>query len=66
LAPTTSVKICDIAAGMLILEEAGGVITSLSGGPVDFDLPWFAAAATRELHAELLGILNRAPPPQDA
>jgi myo-inositol-1(or 4)-monophosphatase len=57
------VKIWDIAAGMLILEEAGGVITSLSAGPVDFDLPWFAAAATRELHAELLGILNHAPAP---
>jgi myo-inositol-1(or 4)-monophosphatase len=55
----TSVKIWDIAAGMLIVEEAGGVITSLSSGPVDFDRPWLVAAATRKLHAELLELLNR-------
>jgi myo-inositol-1(or 4)-monophosphatase len=57
----TSVKIWDIAAGMLIVQEAGGVITSLSSGPVDFDKPWFAAAATSRLHDELLGLLNRTP-----
>jgi myo-inositol-1(or 4)-monophosphatase len=57
----TSVKIWDIAAGMLIVQEAGGVMTSLSSGPVDFERPWFAAAATRELQAELLALLNRVP-----
>jgi myo-inositol-1(or 4)-monophosphatase len=57
----TSVKIWDIAAGMLIVQEAGGVMTSLTSGPVDFDHPWFAAAATRELHSELLELLNRVP-----
>jgi myo-inositol-1(or 4)-monophosphatase len=55
----TSVKIWDIAAGMLIVEEAGGVITSLAAGPVDFERPWFAAAATGDLHTELLDLLNR-------
>jgi myo-inositol-1(or 4)-monophosphatase len=57
----TSVKIWDIAAGMLIVQEAGAIISSLDGGPVDFETAWFAAAATPELHRELLGLLNRIP-----
>jgi myo-inositol-1(or 4)-monophosphatase len=57
----TSVNIWDIAAGMLIVEEAGGIMTSLTGGPIDFACPWFAAAATRELHRELLEVLQRIP-----
>jgi myo-inositol-1(or 4)-monophosphatase len=57
----TSVKIWDIAAGMLILQEAGGVMTSLSGGAIDFDRPYFAAAATPALHQDLLTVLGRVP-----
>jgi myo-inositol-1(or 4)-monophosphatase len=57
----TSVKIWDIAAGMLVVDEAGGVMTSLSGGPIDFERPWFAAAATADLHRQLLEVLHRAP-----
>jgi myo-inositol-1(or 4)-monophosphatase len=47
----------DIAAGALILTEAGGVFTDLTGGAVDWDRPQFAAAATAELHRELRGLL---------
>ncbi len=43
----------DIAAGMLLVTEAGGTVTSLAGGPVDFTRPKFVAAATPELHAAL-------------
>jgi myo-inositol-1(or 4)-monophosphatase len=55
----TSVKIWDIAAGMLMVQEAGAVMTSLQGGAVDFETAWFAAAATPELHRELLALLNQ-------
>jgi myo-inositol-1(or 4)-monophosphatase len=54
----TSVNLWDIAAGMLIVQEAGGVITSLTGAPVDFERPLFCAAATAALHGEMLAILN--------
>lgn len=57
----TSVKIWDIAAGMLIVRESGGMMTSLSGEAVDFNHPRFAAAATPELHRELLEVLLRIP-----
>jgi myo-inositol-1(or 4)-monophosphatase len=56
----TSVKIWDIAAGMLILREAGGAVASLAEGPVDWDRPQFAAAATLSLQRELCEILTRA------
>ncbi len=56
----TSVKIWDVAAGMLIVREAGAIMTSLAGGAVDVNRPFFAAAATPELHAELLQVLSRA------
>jgi len=49
----------DIAAGMLLVEEAGGVFTDLQGEKVDLDHPKFVAAATPELHGELLEMLNR-------
>lgn len=55
---TTSVKAWDAAAGILLVEEAGGVVSNLQGGPFDLDNPEFIAAATPELHAELLEILG--------
>jgi myo-inositol-1(or 4)-monophosphatase len=57
---TTSVKAWDAAAGILLVEEAGGVVTNLEGGPFDLDNPEFIAAATPELHAELMETLRRA------
>ncbi len=50
----TSVNLWDIAAGLLCVEEAGGVITSIDGTPLDLDRPQFLAAASRQLHQELL------------
>jgi myo-inositol-1(or 4)-monophosphatase len=57
---TTSVKAWDAAAGILLVEEAGGIVSNLQGGPFDLDNPEFIAAATPELHAELLETLRRA------
>ena len=45
--------IWDVAAGWLIVCEAGGVMTALDGGPFRLDRPHFIAAATEPLHREL-------------
>ena len=47
-------KIWDVAAGVLILREAGGWITSPSGGEFSLEEAHFLAAANRDLHAQLL------------
>ena len=39
----SSVKIWDIAAGSLIVQEAGGVMTHLDGSPLNLEDPQFAA-----------------------
>lgn len=50
-------KAWDVAAGFLIVEEAGGKLTNLAGGAPDLERPQFIAAATAELHAEVARIL---------
>lgn len=55
----TSVSLWDIAAGMLIVREAGGILTAPDGGDVRFERPKFIAAATPTLHRELKAILDR-------
>lgn len=55
----TSVKPWDVAAGVLLIQEAGGVLTGIDGGPFDLARPLFAAAATPDLHAQLLDCLAR-------
>ena len=55
----TSVKVWDVAAGLLLVREAGGVISEVDGEPFDLSRPQFAAAATSELHAELIATLKR-------
>lgn len=48
----------DVAAGILIAQEAGAVITDFSGGPVDIHRPRFISACTPELHSELRRVLQ--------
>jgi myo-inositol-1(or 4)-monophosphatase len=48
-----STKIWDVAAGALLIHEAGGVITSPDGGTFVLDDGRFLAAANRPLHAQL-------------
>jgi len=49
----TNTKVWDIAAGTLIVQEAGGVVTALDGGPLDVQSGQFLAASTPEMHTEL-------------
>lgn len=53
----SSVKCWDVAAGVLIVREAGGVVTDIGGGDFDLNRPVFAASATRPLHQQLLAAL---------
>ncbi len=48
-----STKIWDVAAGVLILREAGGTITSPDGGEFVLEESRFLAAANRPLHDQL-------------
>ena len=48
-----SANIWDVAAGILIVREAGGQITSPTGGDFSIDQAHFLAAATPGLHAQL-------------
>jgi len=47
----------DVAAGGLMVEEAGGRLTSLTGGPVDLEAPAVVASNGR-IHDEILGVLR--------
>lgn len=60
-----STKIWDIAAAMLVLEEAGGRMTNLDGTPLDFNLgadvcdrTYAVMGANPTLHSRLLALLT--------
>ncbi len=54
-----SLKPYDIAAGSLILTEAGGIITDLQGGPTYMELPCaLVAAGTPAVHAQMLAVVR--------
>jgi myo-inositol-1(or 4)-monophosphatase len=55
-----STKIWDIAAGVLLIQEAGGVVTSPEGQPVDLGSGRFLASANHELHRQLLDLVREA------
>ncbi len=55
-----STKAWDIAAGVLIVEEAGGVVTRLDGGPLDMIGPHPVASATQDLHEQFRNLLQNA------
>ena len=46
-------KIWDVAAGVLMIREAGGVVTAPDGGPFVLEEAHFLAAANRPLHTQL-------------
>lgn len=56
----TSVKIWDVAAGVLIVREAGGTVTALLGGELNLERPEFLASASGRLQQELVELLKRA------
>lgn len=53
-------KTWDVAAGWLLVREAGGVLTHYDGGEPDLANPRFLAAATESLHRELRNTLHTA------
>lgn len=55
----TSVKIWDVAAGVLILSEAGGSASDISGAPLDLGDPKLVVSASPELQTELVAMLSR-------
>ena len=49
-----TIKSWDVAAGVLLVREAGGIVTAPDGGPFKLDEAKFACAASETLHRELL------------
>ena len=56
---STFAKIWDIAAGFLILQEAGGVFMNIDGGKFDFEDIRFIASSNPTVGAELERCLNQ-------
>lgn len=54
-----STKIWDVAAGVLLVREAGGVVTAPDGGPFRLEEAQFLAAATGPLHGRLRELVAR-------
>jgi myo-inositol-1(or 4)-monophosphatase len=48
----------DAAAGVLLVQEAGGVATACGGGTFELARGNYLSAATKELHAALLPLVN--------
>ena len=55
----TETKTWDVAAGFLMIEEAGGVISNLQGAPYDLRKPRFVAAANEALQQQIIGVLGQ-------
>lgn len=54
----TSVKPWDVAAGVLLVQEAGGVMTGVEGADFKLWYPKFVAAASPQLHAQVRELLG--------
>src|SRR5205085_7145021 len=56
----TSVSIWDVAAGLLLVTEAGGVAAALDGGRLDLEKPELIAAASQPLLKQLITVVEAA------
>lgn len=54
---STSLHPWDMAAGALIVQEAGGRVTRLDGGPLDIEVPSLLASNGSQVHEELRQLL---------
>ena len=54
----THIHAWDVAAGVLLVREAGGIVTGRDGKPFDLWKPHFVASAGSELHADLQRVLD--------
>ncbi len=57
----TNLKLWDMAAGWLIVERAGGVVTNLAGDPIDLDRPALVASANATLGKQIRNAVNWVP-----
>lgn len=48
----------DVAAGALIVQEAGGTVTNMTGGPNDIFVPSLLAASSPQLSQEVVTVLS--------
>src|SRR5690606_1705331 len=48
----------DVAAGALLVQEAGGLVTDVHGGPDFITKPQSVLAANPALHAKMLAVLQ--------
>ncbi|MBI3866885.1 MAG: inositol monophosphatase [Planctomycetia bacterium] len=55
---STSLKPWDVAAGAVIVAEAGGQITTTGGGPLDIQVPDLLCTNGTGIHAELVALLS--------
>ena len=56
----TKIQPWDVAAGVLLVREAGGVVTGRDGREFDIWSPHFVSAAGSELHGDLMRVLGPA------
>ncbi|MCA9064110.1 MAG: inositol monophosphatase, partial [Planctomycetaceae bacterium] len=54
---STSLNAWDVAAGVLLVQEAGGSVTNVAGEPVDIFLPSLLAAASETLRKDLVKVI---------
>jgi len=53
-----SLNAWDIAAGMLIVEEAGGVVSKMNGAPLTLEPPLSIVASNPSLHPQMMRIIE--------
>jgi len=49
----------DVAAGVLLIREAGGVVSAIDGTPFSLENPPLVAACNEKVHQELIRLLQR-------
>ena len=54
----TSLKPWDVAAGVLLVQEAGGTVTNMTGEPVDIMISSLLAASSDTIRKDLSDVLN--------
>jgi myo-inositol-1(or 4)-monophosphatase len=59
LAWSYSTKIWDVAAGVLMIREAGGIVASPGGGAFCLEKPYFWAAANERIYAQFRDIAQK-------
>ena len=55
---STSLKPWDMAAGVVLVQEAGGLVTRIDGSVFDVEIPSLLATNGSAIHQELVGLLS--------